>query len=254
MRFLYFLPGQTSHRVDAEVLERYGLRELFRGRSVRSCLAAGPLGEGALVVDDREKAMVFSPGTQLWAQRLDGRAWTGMWKDSPPTPDELLRDDSMDGHGVLLRDKRRWVIPVARRMPEGTGLPEVLIYTADGIRHQVAPEFQGLWADACRLWDAGGELAVEEMMALAARALAVNYHLGKDELNLLNLVTSANLAAIAGALIDSPTLAALRAVSDPKAPGAAAAAASAPIDASPMPSGSADCCPATGRRSQTSAG
>lgn len=255
MRFLYFLPGHQGPRVDGAVLDRYGLRDLFRGTTARGCqAAAGPEGPGCLVNDDRDPPAAYRPTEQIWAKRLSGGAWTGICKASPPLPEELLRGDWMEGHEVTLRDRHQWVVPVAKRMPEGTGLPEVLLYTAEGIRHRVAPEFLDLWEHACRLWDADGQLPVEDLMDLAAKALAVNYRLGRDELNLLTLVTSANLHLVTDALIDAPTLAALRALSDPKAPGAEASGVSAPPSSSPDSSGSAGSCPATGPRSPTSAG
>ena len=251
-RFVYFLPGLAECRVDSALLERFGLRELFRGTAVRARqTAAGPDGAGLLVCDaaEPEPAPAYTGG-QRWARRLDGLAWTGYAADSPPAPEELLREDQVGGHRVLLGDRRQWLVPVARMFPEGTLLPETLVMGPKGLVRQVAPEYLGLWEDACRLWDSGGQLADEEVWQLGARALAVNYRLGADEVNALGLFTSATLGKVAAALVDAPVVEAARAELDAAA---AAAQKKSPPSGPASSSGAADCCPATAPASGTCA-
>jgi len=79
------------------------------------------------------------------------------------------------------------------------------------------PQYAGFGAKAEKLWadflnensekkKEEPELSVPERMAFAIEALAWNYHIGTEEVNLLKLITTQNLSEIMAAIIDVPTL------------------------------------------------
>lgn len=237
---LYFVPGETRPLLRGGELDAVGLAGVLRGAVPEFRQSAGPEGAGpGLLVATRGARCAIEAGAQLWQPRLDGRAWTGLWLEARPGPAEIERADAVGGHEVELADGNRWLVPAARCFPEGTQLPETLVLGPGGLVRRVTARYAGLWEDACRVWDLGGELPQDELWRICVRALGVNYRLGPDEANLLEIVTSANLPAMAGALVDAPTIAAAAADLDAAKKNGGAA----------MSSGSGGSCPDTGPRS-----
>jgi len=249
---LYFIPGETRPLLRGGELDAVGLAGVLRGAAPEFRQSAGPDGAGAgLLIATVGARCEVAAAAQLWQPRLDGRAWTGLWLEARPGPAELLRAEAVGGHEVELHDGNRWQVPAARAFPEGTQLPETLIMGPGGLVRRVTAAYAAIWDDACRVWDSGGELPQAELWRICVRALGVNYRLGPDEANLLELVTSANLPAMAAALVDVPAIAA--AATAVAAEESAASKKNGP--AGPDTScGSADSCPATGRPSTSTAG
>lgn len=236
--FLYFIPGETAAGAGQALIERAGLRYAFKGTqpTVRPN-SKGPggrqgmlLGVAGVNVDD----LVCREPEQIWGDAPNGKHMVGYYADRLPGPHDLEREEFVAGHQVLLGDRRRWTVPVARCFPAGTNLPCALAMGPDGVERKVRPEYVGLCNCAEKVFAyfkaidealpaarEGGEVLIDEEVALDERyflqmavdALGVNYRMGHAEANLLGLFDTENIYRVAGALVDLPSI---RAVLDAK--------------------------------------
>lgn len=210
-------PGQLAD----DKLAGYGLGHLKTPATKRRLDGPGPGGVAALLfagAGTPSKRIHYDPARQRWARSLNGKFWLGHWLDAPPTPTDLQRGQPVAGHDVTLEDGRAWHIPCARIYGGGTRLPTILRRTADGLAATVRDEYRDFCRRAEALWDV--QLALVHDIAptadwtfadqwdLCTEALAVNYHVGPDEINLLGLFSSRNLNDIGAAVVDMPTVAA----------------------------------------------
>jgi len=240
---LYFVPGLNGP--DLARLASIGLDPIV-GRRAPSCrqTTEGPDGTAGVVLVAHAEAdgaveprCGYFPAEQTWARAVAGGYWIGYQTDAPPRPVDLQRKTIVVGHAVRLEDDHDWIVPLARVFPQGSALPRRLILGPDGtVVEQPLERFAALSARASRVWDgwrktldemaiaSGGQgglvaegetldplTALDEAYALAADALALNYRIGVEELNVLGLVTSENLTNLDGtglldALVDLPTI------------------------------------------------
>lgn len=135
-----------------------------------------------------------------------GRYWVGIWKQQKPTPDDLQRATLVDGAPLLLRDGREWVIPIADYLPRlmtinrQTGdeelrpLPDHLSFierTNEIFKLFISDEFHDRLKDDFRV-------VVPKGLTYAAEALAVNYRVGRDLVDMLGLIGEFEAVQIAG--------------------------------------------------------
>jgi hypothetical protein len=154
-----------------------------------------------------------------------GRPWLGFETASPPGPGDLLREvHCTENHPVTLGDGNSWGIPVVRRYPSGTALPQVIVLGKRGPEARIKREYETLYQLAVALADdlyGDGEAKLDAgaLLVMASLALAVNYRLGPDEISALELLDTQNAQEIAGAIIDRPSLLKLRDELEKKTPG-----------------------------------
>ncbi len=222
--FLYaFEVRGAQARVPRERLIAAGLGKIFDDKS-RPCnrhCSRGPDGANVVIVAAAPaKEVHCDKDKQRWTKSLSdkgGGYWIGYWLDSKPTAAELARDEQIDGHRITLSDGSDWLVPMARCFPTGTKLPETLILTKEGLASRPIARYAEFSRRAARMWNSilfqigvfEGEpdeiIDAHDEWQLAAEALGLNYYVGADEINALELLTTANLADIVMAVVDMPT-------------------------------------------------
>jgi len=224
--FLYYFPEKKG--ILAKDIDEAGLDGIVSMDNLGCCgVNTGPDGIGGVVIarSGVGASIGYYPEKQTWAQSLCGKYWVGAENANRPGPKDLEREDSIGGHPVILGDGGEWLVPIARAFPEGTRLPQSLIFGPEGkVLARVGEKYARLWADAERVWrdfwndsvPRGEEpkekhvyLNYSEQMEIALQALGLNYRLGKDEANLLGILGTDNLISILGALIDMPAISAV---------------------------------------------
>ena len=169
----------------------------------------------------------FDKSQQVWQKSNCGKYYIGFYSDSPPTEKELARDVQITGHPVKLghgqtqtetqTDTDKWIIPLARIFPAGTKLPQSLILGSNGeVVTETLPKFVRFSAMCEKLWRefeiqiglAAGEksMTTAEGFTLATEALAINYRINVDGINILKLFNTQNIAQILLAVIDAQTV------------------------------------------------
>ena len=113
MRPLLFIPFQgTTKPTFADV----GLAEIER--VIDRVPSTGPDGNQGFVcgwATPKDKDIRYDADKQLWLPASGiggdaGRYWVGVWKDSQPTEEEVLRPDRRKSTFVELADGKRWLI------------------------------------------------------------------------------------------------------------------------------------------------
>ena len=208
-QFIYYLPGaQTATPAD---LRERGIHALHGVSYDFLKTTQGPDGSTGIVLfpagGDHPKRC--QPDAQHW--QPCGSYWIGTWRDANPPPAALERPELVQGHTVKLEDGNDWIIPVARRFPAGTALPVKLLLDDTGHWKAAGLErYAALTAAADHVYTAflldGEPLSLADMADIAVQALACNYRLGRWECSALGILSSDNVQAILGALIDLPTI------------------------------------------------
>jgi hypothetical protein len=220
MYFLYVLHGVAQ--VSQAALDERGLNHLPKADTlITRGMMDGPEQRACLMVADgrcRPADLRYVPAEQTWQTSLNGQFWLGFWNDKKPTARTLRRQAVIEGYTVDLGPSGVWAIPLARKFPAGTALPQGLILTAGGLTLREKPEFMDFCQKAERLWrqfmrqmewiepDAADDLTTQEEWELAAAALGINYHVGADEINGLGLLDTQTLGQIACKIVDVPAL------------------------------------------------
>jgi hypothetical protein len=221
--FLYFLAGRKAPP-DAGELAGLGLGHLAGAPlACREC-ALGPEGRpGVLLAAAAPEGLGFYPQRQRWMRLTGGLllvpTFVGLETAAPPTPADLARPEQIDGYRVVLGDGNPWVIPVARRFPAGTCLPESLALGPDGkLIREVLPAYAGAWrlaqevcadlaSDGAEYGDPGLEpqaMTDARAFVVACEVLALNYRVGPDEVGLLRLLTTRTLPAVLSWFVEYP--------------------------------------------------
>lgn len=223
MHFLYAIPNCNS--VNEKKLEEAGLMNIFediKPNFSQRYTAQGP-GEKdctLLCIGNDATQLYFKPAEQDWQQSLNERYYIGFYKNNKPTERELRREIQLEGHDVKLGDGEKWLIPVAREFPVGIVLPQSLMLGKNGevISGGILPQYAQFGMKAEKVWEEFKvgisqakqkdemKLTLSEGMEFAIDALAFNYYVGTEEVNLLELITSQNLQEIIEAVIDMPAV------------------------------------------------
>lgn len=190
-----------------------------RGRMPATKVTQGPGGPMGTLATPAAGLwdLQYEPDRQRWirpARAGDGKEGAyhvGVDPAGEWDPGMVARRDLVPGHVVKLGDGNLWTIPVARMAMGGVGLPRRRGYDADGRKTWVVDEaLQDLVDFARTAWAArnGEAVAVSEdqLDAMAAAALGVNYRMGEAEAVALGLFTDSGLRAIVDALLDWPTV------------------------------------------------
>lgn len=223
---LYYIPDTVASKASDPVAAA-GLDYAFGpSRATREC-HRGPDGWRGLLMGQPGAEVKYDPDEQTWTRMPGGVAWFGFASAAPPGPDDLARPDMLPGHPVVLGDGHAWTVPVARALaveggiPSGyyCALPSTFRLNDAGTWEvgDVVAKHRRLWETACRCADAllgaeqaegggGVAFALDDEIDAAVVALAANYRLSRAECAALGLITSENLGAIVGALLDLPTL------------------------------------------------
>jgi hypothetical protein len=206
---LVYLPGSTGNNGGDE-LKRVGLAELL-DRSVSPIatpiVTAGPDGGGGRLITFDSPNLPATPtnidmATQEWkpappsGELPAGRYWLGYVKDQRPTPAELQRADLCDGEPVILRDGNQWVVPIADYLPK-----RLTVDPSSGKEvREVAERHRAFvhWADSLYEYFLSDGFAamlekdlvvqIPDGLAGVAMALAKNYRVNRDVVDLLELV------------------------------------------------------------------
>ncbi len=218
MDFIYAISNIKT--VSSSQLEETGLSGLFdKGQISQRYSTAGPAGECVLFAsaDIDAKLLHYKPNEQTWKKSVDGKFHIGLYKGQPPTEKTLRRKKQLVGYEVELAGGEKWLIPLARILAGGSIFPQSLMLGKNGeLITEAMPKYALFSAKVEKLWDdfqcenkcREGELklSMTERMELAIEALAWNYKVGADEVNLLKLITTENLSEILAAVIDVPTI------------------------------------------------
>jgi hypothetical protein len=182
------------------------------GKTAEKWPADGPGGSnGTLASPEMDCGdILYEPAHQTWTA-YPGRPglWVGVDARVTVRPAGLARPAIIDGHRVEMAGAE-WVIPVARMLSGGCGLPRRRVLTAEGGKSwKVDDAYQSLCRFAERAWTAmnGGanDITEDELDAACGAALAVNYRIGEIEAIALGMMTAEAQRKIVQALVDYPT-------------------------------------------------
>lgn len=233
---LYYIPNGVAATQAA--YERAGLAGVLRDtHPAWRTVCGGPDGGNGLLVratwrEDNE-APVYTADAQRWIVAPGGRHWVGVATGEEPGPEDLRRKTQIEGHWVRLGDGRDWLVPVARLVDGTTLLPEAVYWDVNGaLVRELRPEYAPLHQHATAIWDSlmdSGRYSADAdaLYAVAADALAANYHVGRAEVGLLGLLDRQAVTRVAWALVDGPTLDAIAESKKNETDGGSAGAAGA---------------------------
>lgn len=200
---LYWTPGVDMDRVPAYVRAdgfRPATKHMTDGPEAGTSGSLLTPVRGVLELD-------YMPGIQNW-HRLPSGAWMGVDPSAEIRAEGLQRDRVVPGHVVTMAGQP-WVVPPARMISGGTGLPRRRVLNPDGTKAwTVEAAYRGLTEFAGRAWaqmqGAAGDITDDELDAAAGEALGVNYRIGEREAIALGLFTADTLRELVRALVDWP--------------------------------------------------
>jgi hypothetical protein len=273
---VYFIP-QAARSIKLADVRALGLAYAFDDRVTPAGVSQGPDGHAGVVVADPDRVPPHKIGyfasEQTWrtapgvATAKGDPVWVGIFTADPPTPADLVRKETLDGHAVTLADGQRYLVPVARSIDDAQDqlvyhcrLPRAITLDDDGAWQPagILARHERLWEIAAAWWDArlgasdtsqGITFDFAGANDCALAALATNYRLGKAEIGLCGLLTETSVVAILDALVDWPTVEAWLKKKFPSASAGSATEPGAPAE----PAGTAPRSPTSGRSRGASA-
>jgi hypothetical protein len=186
----------------------------------------GPDGGGGALIyfergaGDRSALSRYAPAAQTWepaapaGELAGGRFWLGVWNERKPGPDDLQRKTVCDGLPVQLLDGREWLIAVAEYLPKrmrldrATGAQKLEALPADMpfidktnamFTYLVSDEFQSPLDALGKVF----QVVIPQGLTYAAEALAKNYRVNVDLVDMLGLIgefEAVKIAAVATGL------------------------------------------------------
>lgn len=229
---LYFLPGiftaqlAPGGKLSRSLLAARGLGEVFEDVRELDDLARidmSALGPGnqsgmiisALPVESREppRRIGYYPQDPAieWHSFDNGSLWIAIDTQNPPTPADLARSKQLQGHAVEMADGQQWIVPVLRRWPSGSGLPQDWEFDDAGqFVQRIKARYRQLWDRSAWVhalhYDAATENRVDlaEALQFVLDCLALNYRIGRNEQRLCHLVDTTNWETALGATVDLP--------------------------------------------------
>ena len=221
--FLYFLSGIRTLEEARPLIKRLlPFDEPAEQFSHAPVEAAGPDGQAGLMLtppqsDGGRTLCGYYPERQTW--RACQGFWLGFDTADKPGPADLARDETVGGYRVELGGGQEWVVPIARRWPEGTGLTRTLALDAEGkLGGEILERYRGLWDRATLVWDKFHAAATatpeneaveltfneREEWDIAVAALSANYKVGPWEVSALGLLDDRTVGLVLNRLIDLP--------------------------------------------------
>jgi len=213
--FYYFVPGNRGAVPEAL---KYALPA---GAAKAVTINGGPRGAGGTVYAEPRIAIPHDLASIDWTPMPAAEFSLGVGAGGAPGPEDLIRDEIVDGYPVTLGDGADWIVPLGRVWPEGTRIPSTMGYGPDGsFVTSPVPRFAALCAKAERIFDAvaasygliedrGGIEPIDdgrEGFDLAVEILAVNYRIGPAEASRLALIDTTNLKYAIGCFADLPAI------------------------------------------------
>ena len=116
--FIYYFPT-TEMKPAAETFERFGVQYAcppsIANQFRYGVTLDGPDGKSGVIYQQNAttKSLQYDKTKQRWKRIPNTDAYVGVWNDSPPTAESLLRTDHISGQYVNLAGDK-WLIPVAR--------------------------------------------------------------------------------------------------------------------------------------------
>ena len=220
MYFNYFFPNRRA--VKLPQLVELGLGYAFDPETSAAPktpfeqrpVTNGPGGQHGLIVSLSDEYCGYYKDLQEWKQEIDTEYWVGMWRDKPPTPDTLARENQIAGHWLRLEDGHDWLLPLARHWSEFDGevkyertLPARLTRTATGEWRSgdVKIRYRELWRLATELMAAIAEGTVGQFTEydnLVIECFQCNYRVSAIELDLLGVYDDHVRQRVPGILLD----------------------------------------------------
>lgn len=207
--FLYFVPDVPA--VPASMLAALGLDRVMDGVR-QGPIDSGPGGRGGVLLADGASdspSLAYLPTIQRWipVQREGASYWIGFVTDAPPAAGDLSRERQIAGVDVVLCDGSAWLVPVARLLAGGSGLPRRYGFDdAGNMALTVEGRYRRLWDLALAFFE---RYVIErisvthaELLTLASEALGVNYRVGMSELVALGLLDETNVLDVCMATCD----------------------------------------------------
>ncbi len=216
--FAIFVPGTSL--VTEETLRELGCGPLLDATVSAMKIDAtveGPGGEAGQLFyveqpgSPRRPLVSVDLATQTWTEasrdgeKPPGRYWLGYWTDDPPAPDDLQRPTLIDGQLVELCDGRQWAIPVADFLPKRltfdreTGEEtEVVATKHEAFTVEANRLFEHfLSEDLVKVVEGEHVVSVPNGLRFAIDALAVNYRVNRDLVDMLGLIGKHEAFAVA---------------------------------------------------------
>lgn len=211
--FVYFFEDIETLPSVAGIPPECGLDGVFEDASFESArVFNGPDGKSGLAISIQPPKggsgarAGYWPDRQTWrkVERKEGESlvtthWLGIENDSPPRPEDLLRERAVGGFSVKSRLGSEWRIPCLhlpveqRRFP--THLPVVCRYEGGEIVGRVDNRYEVICADAARLKDDIPRSLESEWWPFVVRLLGINYRIGVAEASALGIIDSQNWRA-----------------------------------------------------------
>lgn len=197
MHYLIWIPDGTGEPTDTKekVFGLVGLSDHVDNAEAMPSI--GPTGGQGVLFCWRKNGpceFKFDPANQDWipaSQQGDwayGRYWVGIWKSSPPTPENLVRTYPYAGGTVSLGDETvtQWLVPAALELPQN------LILMDDGsTRFEIQRRFHAFWMRAIdiakRLSDG---IPYSECRHFCVDALRINYRITPEVASSLRLFSN----------------------------------------------------------------
>jgi len=208
-RFLYYLPSASVPVSDAVLtgtLPHLAGCRLEQGQ----IMSRGPDGgSGALLAIAADgQALQHEKGSQTWIKTPD--FWLGWTTGKMPGPDDLRKmpdDEMVLSYKLSQTAAKGFSIPVARHQDGESPLPKVRTWDEDGnFKKALASEWRGLYADADEAYDyitRHGTISEERITEIAVAAISSQYHAGKAELSVMEVLTDEAIKIIIWARIDA---------------------------------------------------
>lgn len=218
---LLFVPDAQS--MTPPLAESQPLAGLLPERRICRQTSAGPSGPGLLIADDPLPAgfeLRYDAQSQKWQRVPDANLWVGYDAAHPPAPQSLARAKQLPGYPVSLLDGHNWLIPQLREwIPSDTltfrcTLPRVIKQSEDTgefVLGDVVPQYRAVWEAGLRVSDElfrqlteGATAALDdaEVLKFCIDLLELNYRVNASVVSLLELLSSAEIAAIVQVAVD----------------------------------------------------
>jgi len=215
--FLYFLPGRRD--VSRESVESAGITAVDDLSSVSFCeTERGPDGGAGIIFAVEPKTeggklpkVGYYPKNQQWSSCNNAKFWLGVSTEHKPTPEDLLKTESIAGHSVVLADNNLWTVPLARSFPSGSALPKALVLGPNGeLVVESLPEFAKISEIADEVYNSllgeSDSIDVTKGWDMSIQSLSLNYRLSKWEASALKILSTRNVTEVLEALVDVPSI------------------------------------------------
>lgn len=222
---LYFLPGVyrqqlvSGGELSRAILNERGIGDTFadvRAGEFYACdVEGGPGGKsGLMLAYQTPKGQIpqhtkYVARLQEWSESYDGKVWIGVEIANPPAADDLVRRSTYRGYELDI-GKRRFEVPIIRRVDDSSELPRDMFFDAKGnLVEPIKAAYRKYWDDSSEVSDwffAGtwSDKNKSKALLLAVQALSLNYRYTLLEHNALRFVDAESFMSVLMATVDVP--------------------------------------------------